>query len=223
MQVLRAISETGLVPVFYHPEVEVAFEAARACAKGGSRLFEFTNRGDMAHRVFEALEARVAKELPSLILGVGSIGDPYTAALYVASGAAFVVGPVLDPATARFSNRRKIAYIPGCGSATEISNAEELGAEIVKVFPGDSVGGPDFVRAIRGPSPWTSLMPTGGVEATEASLRAWFQAGVVAVGIGTGLLTKDSVASRDWTAVEGRVRQVLEWIREARKDFGIAV
>jgi 2-dehydro-3-deoxyphosphogluconate aldolase/(4S)-4-hydroxy-2-oxoglutarate aldolase len=223
MEVLRSILETGLVPVFYHPDVDLAFEAVRACARGGSRLFEFTNRGDMAHRVFEALELRVAKELPSLILGVGSIGDPYTAALYIAAGAAFVVGPVLDRETARISNRRKIAYIPGCGSATEIAAAEELGSEIVKVFPGDSAGGPDFVKAIRGPSPWTSLMPTGGVDATQASIREWIRAGVAAVGIGSGLLSKDVVAARDWSSVETRVRQVLEWIQESRKEFGISV
>ena len=217
LEVLQTIIDTGLVPVFYHREPEVAVEVARACVRGGARVLEFTHRGDFAHRVFEDLERHCADELPELVLGVGSIRDPHTAALYLAAGASFVVGPVLEPQVARLSNGRKVAYVPGCGSATEIARAEELGCEIVKVFPGDSVGGPQFVKAILGPSPWSSIMPTGGVDVTQESIGAWIGAGVVAVGVGSKLITKDVLKTGDYDALAQRVAQALQWIREARQ------
>jgi 2-dehydro-3-deoxyphosphogluconate aldolase/(4S)-4-hydroxy-2-oxoglutarate aldolase len=127
-----------------------------------------------------------------------------------------VVGPVLNPVVAKVCNRRKIAYSPGCGSASEISYAEELGAEIVKVFPGECVGGPTFVQSVLGPHPWTSIMPTGGVDATWESIHDWFKAGVVAVGIGSKLIARELVAQGDYDALAQKVAQVLAWIREAR-------
>jgi 2-dehydro-3-deoxyphosphogluconate aldolase/(4S)-4-hydroxy-2-oxoglutarate aldolase len=217
LEVLQAAVSTGLVPVFYHPDPAVAFQVARACREGGARFLELTHRGDMAHRVFEELATRCAAELPDLILGVGSIGDPHTAALYLAAGASFIVGPVLHPEVARLANRRKVAYMPGCGTATEISQAEELGCEIVKVFPGDAAGGPAFVKAILGPAPWSLLMPTGGVEATRESVHAWIQAGAAALGIGSSLVTKQVLENKDYGTLQGKVSQVLAWIREARQ------
>jgi 2-dehydro-3-deoxyphosphogluconate aldolase/(4S)-4-hydroxy-2-oxoglutarate aldolase len=216
LRVLNEIQQSGLVPVFYHPDVEVAMEVAWACYRGGSRVLEFTHRGDLAHRVFDELAGRLAAEIPEMILGVGSIGDPYTAGLYLAAGANFVVGSVLNPDVARVCNRRKVAYSPGCGTASEIAAAEELGCEIIKIFPGDAVGGPGFVKALLGPSPWSSLMPTGGVDPTPDGLRAWFQAGAVAAGIGSKLITRDTVKRQDWSALEAKVRDVLRWIQEAR-------
>jgi 2-dehydro-3-deoxyphosphogluconate aldolase/(4S)-4-hydroxy-2-oxoglutarate aldolase len=216
MQVLNAILDGGLVPVFYHADVEVAVKVAEACVAGGLRVVEFTNRGDMAPEVFKELSRYLAKEHPDVILGVGSVVDAPTAAMYIAYGANFVVGPLLNPEIARLCNRRKIAYSPGCGSATEIAQAEELGVEIVKVFPGTSVGGPGFVKSVLGPCPWTSIMPTGGVDASEASIREWFQAGVACVGIGSKLVRKEWVAAGDWEAISNNVRQVLGWIKTAR-------
>jgi len=216
LEVLNAIVETGLVPVFYHRDVEVAKKVVAACAAGGARLVEFTNRGDFAPLVFTELAQHIAKANPKLILGVGSVIDAPTAALYIASGANFVVGPILNPEVARLCNRRKIAYSPGCGSASEISEAEELGVEIVKVFPGDSVGGPNFVKSILGPCPWTRIMPTGGVEATKESITAWFKAGVTAVGIGSNLIRKEWVEAGNYDAIAAKTAELLAWIREAR-------
>jgi 2-dehydro-3-deoxyphosphogluconate aldolase/(4S)-4-hydroxy-2-oxoglutarate aldolase len=216
MQVLNEILDGGLVPVFYNADVEVAKKAAAACAAGGLRMFEFTNRGDLAPEVFKELSQWLAREHPDIILGVGSVIDAPTAALYIANGANFVVGPLLNPEVARLCNRRKIAYSPGCGSATEISQAEELGVEIVKVFPGTSVGGPAFVKAVLGPCPWTKIMPTGGVDATEESIKTWFDAGVACVGIGSKLVRKEWVAAGDWDAITNQVRLVLGWIRDTR-------
>jgi 2-dehydro-3-deoxyphosphogluconate aldolase/(4S)-4-hydroxy-2-oxoglutarate aldolase len=216
LEVLQAILSEGLVPVFYHRDIKVALEVARACVAGGCRLLEFVHRSDGAARVFEDLLSACAKEMPELILGVGSIHEPYTAALYLAAGANFVVGPVLNPDVARLANRRKVAYIPGCGSASEVSLAEELGCEIVKLFPGDCVGGPDFVKALLGPSPWSSIMPTGGVEVTPESIRAWIQAGTAALGIGSSLIRKDLLEHGDFRGIQDQVARALAWIREAR-------
>jgi len=216
LDVLNTIVETGLIPVFYHKDVEVAKKIVAACVAGGARVAEFTNRGDFAPQVFSELSQHLAKADPKLILGVGSIVDAPTASLYIASGASFVVGPNLNPEVARLCNRRKIAYSPGCGSASEIAEAEEFGVEIVKVFPGDSVGGPEFVKSILGPCPWTRIMPTGGVSDTQESITAWFKAGVAAVGMGSNLIKKEWVEAGNYDAIAERVAQVLSWIRAVR-------
>ncbi len=216
MTVLNAMFATGLVPVFYHADVEVAKKIVTACAEGGARVVEFTNRGDRAWNVFTELVAWADEARPNIILGVGSVVDAPTAALYIASGANFVVGPVLNPEIARLCNRRKIAYSPGCGSVSEIAQAEELGVEIVKIFPGGQVGGPSFVKAVLAPMPWTRIMPTGGVEATRESVGDWIKAGAACLGMGSNLIRKDLVAAGDYDAIRENVRQVLAWIKEAR-------
>ncbi len=217
LDVLNAMVETGLVPVFYNGDVDVAKNIVRACADGGIRVIEFTNRGDGAYLVFAELVRYFAAERPEVILGIGSVVDAPTAALYIASGANFVVGPILNPEVAKLCNRRKIAYSPGCGSASEISEAEELGVEICKVFPGSEVGGPAFVKSVLGPCPWTRIMPTGGVEATKESIDGWFKAGVTCVGMGTNLITKEALATKNYKAITEKAVQVLQWIREAKK------
>jgi len=172
MAVLAAIMEQGVIPVFYHPDPEVCTQVIQACANGGAKCVEFTNRGDFAASLFLDIARHFASADPSVIMGVGSIVDAPTAGIFIANGAKFVVGPVLNADVAKVCNRRKIPYSPGCGSASEISTAEELGCEIVKVFPGSCVGGPDFVKSVLGPMPWSRIMPTGGVDPTEASLKA---------------------------------------------------
>jgi len=216
LEVLNAMVQTGVVPVFYHGDAETAVSIVRACADGGARVVEFTNRGDRAFLVFAELVKRFAEERPEVILGAGSIVDAPTAALYLSSGANFLVGPVLNAEIARLCNRHKIAYSPGCGSPSEISAAEELGVEIVKIFPGKEIGGPAFVKNLLGPCPWTSLMPTGGVEANRESLEAWFAAGVACVGMGSNLITKEAVAARDFAGIARKVAQVIAWIRQIR-------
>ncbi len=215
LQTLSAMIETGLVPVFYHRDVDVAARIVEACLEGGARCVEFTNRGDLAHLVFGELVRRFQDD-DRAILGVGTVIDPGSAALYIQLGANFVVGPVLNPEIARLCNRRKVAYSPGCGSVSEISQAEELGVEICKIFPGSQVGGPGFVKSVRGPMPWTRIMPTGGVEPTQENMRAWFEAGVACVGMGSKLITKELVAAEDYEAITVKVRQTLTWIKEIR-------
>ena len=216
LKVLNKMIETGMVPVFYTGDIEVAKKVAAAILAGGCPFLEFTNRGDHAWEVFSELDRYCARELPEMILGVGSVVDAGTASLYINCGANFVVGPVLNAEVARACNRRKIPYSPGCGSASEISQAEELGCEIVKMFPGAEVGGPKFVKGVKGPCPWTSIMPTGGVESTEASLRAWFDAGVSCVGMGSNLITKELLAAHDYAGITAKVKDTLALIAKIR-------
>lgn len=217
MQTLNAMYDSGLVVVFYHKEPEIVINTVRACAEGGARLIEFTNRGDAAIRVFTQLEDFCSAQLPEVITGIGSIVDEGTAALYINYGANFVVGPTLNPAVARTCNRRKIPYSPGCGSASEMSAAEELGCEIVKMFPGEQVGGPGFVKSIKGPCPWTSIMPTGGVEPNEKSLTEWFKSGITCAGIGSQLISKEMLEKKDYSAMTKAVRQTLEIIKKLKQ------
>jgi 2-dehydro-3-deoxyphosphogluconate aldolase/(4S)-4-hydroxy-2-oxoglutarate aldolase len=205
-----------VIPVFYHPDVEVCKKVIQACANGGAKCIEFTNRGEFAAHVFFEVTRHFAKADPSVIMGVGSVVDAPTAGIFIANGAKFVVGPLTNPDIAKLCNRRKIPYSPGCGSATEIGAAEELGCEIVKVFPGGSVGGPEFVKAMLGPCPWTRIMPTGGVDATEESLSQWFKAGVACVGVGSNLITKELLAAKDYAGLEKKVGETIALIRKIR-------
>jgi len=216
---LNKMIEIGIVPVFYTPDEDVAKGIAGALIEGGSRCIEMTNRGDMAVDVFKEIEKYLIKNYPEAILGVGSIVDAPTAASYISYGANFIVGPVFDVNTALMCNSRKIPYMPGCGSATEIHLAEIYGVEICKVFPGAQVGGPDFVKAVKGPTPWTSIMPTGGVDTSYESLSAWFKAGVSCVGIGSNLITKEIIKNKDYNLLTKNVKILIEMIKEIRKDL----
>ena len=220
MTVLAAMMEQSIIPVFYDPDVEVCRNVIQACANGGAKCVEFTNRGDFAAHVFLEVTRHFASADPSVIMGVGSIVDAPTAAIYLANCARFVVGPLLNAEVARLCNRRGIPYSPGCGSATEIGDAQELGCEIVKVFPGASVGGPEFVRSVMAPMPWTRIMPTGGVEPTEDSLRKWFGAGIVACGVGSNLITKELLKAKDYAGIEAKVRDAIALTQRIKRELG---
>ena len=216
IQVALKMKETGLVPVFYNKDLEVCKKVLKACYDGGVRVFEFTNRGDYAHEVFGELNKFCAAEMPEMILGTGSVVDAGTASLYIQMGSNFIVSPVLKEDMAVVCNRRKILWSPGCGSLNEISRAEELGAEVVKIFPGSQVGGPGFVKTVKAPCPWTSIMPTGGVAPTKENLGAWFDAGVHCVGMGSKLITKDVIADDNYGKLTNTVKEALEIIKSVR-------
>jgi 2-dehydro-3-deoxyphosphogluconate aldolase/(4S)-4-hydroxy-2-oxoglutarate aldolase len=217
IEVTQMMKNNGMVPVFFHQDIEVCKKVLKACYDGGSRVFEFTNRGDRAHLVFQELITWAEKETPGMILGVGSVVDAGTTSLYIQLGANFVVSPVLNPDMAKVCNRRKIAWSPGCGSLTEISHAEELGAEVIKIFPGSQVGGPGFVKAVLGPCPWTSIMPTGGVSPDRENLTAWFNAGVHCVGMGSKLMVKDKDGQFDYEAIKLKTREAISIITSLRE------
>jgi 2-dehydro-3-deoxyphosphogluconate aldolase/(4S)-4-hydroxy-2-oxoglutarate aldolase len=205
-----------MVPVFYHSDVEVAQQVVKACYEGGVRAFEFTNRGDFAHEIFAQLSRFVAKECPEMVLGVGSVVDAPTAALYIQLGANFVVGPLFNAEVARLCNRRCIPYTPGCGSVTEIGAAQEAGCDLVKIFPAGNVGGPSFVKNVLAPMPWSMIMATGAVEPEADNLSAWFKAGVTVVGMGSKLFPKEVIASKQWGAIADKCREALAYIAAAR-------
>lgn len=216
LEVAAAMKETGLVPLFFHTDVTLAKKVLKACYDGGARLMEFTSRGDFAFEIFGELNKYAIKELPGMILGVGSITDAAAASLYMQLGANFIVTPVFREDIAIVCNRRKVLWSPGCGSLTEIARAEELGCEIVKLFPGE-IYGPQFIKGIKGPCPWTSIMPTGGVTTAKDNLKSWFDAGATCVGIGSQLITNEILLSRDVDVLEIQVRKTLATIKEVRQ------
>ncbi len=217
IEVATVMNETGMVPLFYHPDIALGKKVLKACYDGGARLMEFTARGDFAFEVFSELNKFAIDELPGMIMGVGSITDAGAASMFMQMGANFIVTPSLREDIAMVCNRRKILWSPGCGSLTEINKAEELGCEIVKLFPGSTYG-PGFVKAIRGPQPWTSIMPTGGVSTEESNLKAWFDAGVTCVGMGSQLIGKDILVKKDFKGLEKTVKETLKLINRLRNQ-----
>jgi 2-dehydro-3-deoxyphosphogluconate aldolase/(4S)-4-hydroxy-2-oxoglutarate aldolase len=216
IEVASVMKETGLVPLFYHTDVSLAKKILKACYDGGARLMEFTSRGDFAFEIFGELNKYAIAELPGMILGVGSITDAAAASLYMQLGANFIVTPVFREDIAIACNRRKVLWSPGCASLTEIARAEELGCEIVKLFPGE-IYGPQFIKGIKGPCPWTSIMPTGGVTTAKDNLTSWFDAGAVCVGMGSQLITNEILKNQDVVLLENIVRKTLATIKEIRE------
>ncbi len=208
IQVITRMREDGIVPVFYHQDVETAKSVLKACYEGGMRLFEFTNRGEFAHEVFADLKKFARKECPNMILGAGSIVDAPTAALYIQLGANFIVGPLFNPDVAKVCNRRLIAYMPGCGSVSEVGTAQEAGCDVCKIFPGDVLGS-GFVKNIKAPMPWSILMVTGGVSPTQESLSEWFNAGADSVGMGSKLLPNELINNKNWEEIRNLCSNVL--------------
>ena len=215
LEVAQVMKDTGMVPLFYHKDLEISKKVITACYNGGARLLEFTARGDFAHEVFGELVKYVIKELPGMVMGVGSVTDAAAASRFMALGANFIVTPVLREDIAIVCNRRKVLWSPGCGTLTEIARAEELGCEIVKLFPGD-IYGPQFVKGIKGPQPWTSIMPTGGVSPTRENLEGWFNAGVTCVGMGSKLMAKDAEGNFDYVKIESNTKGALDIIKSLK-------
>ncbi len=215
VEVASVMKETGLVPLFFSNDLELSKSVLKSCYDAGARLMEFTARGDFSHEVFGELTKYAIEELPGMIMGVGSVTDAAAASLYMQLGANFIVTPVLREDIAIVCNRRKVLWSAGCGTLTEISKVEELGCEIVKLFPGD-IYGPQFVKGVKGPQPWTSIMPTGGVSSTVENLSAWFNAGVTCVGMGSQLISKEILDNKDFTTLKHKVEEVLKIINEVR-------
>jgi 2-dehydro-3-deoxyphosphogluconate aldolase/(4S)-4-hydroxy-2-oxoglutarate aldolase len=216
LDVALKMREVGAIPLFYHPDVEICKKVISACYRGGMNIFEFTNRGEFAHELFADLKKWSAKTMPDLVLGVGTVVEPGTCSVYMQLGADFIVSPLLNEEMARVCNRRKVLWIPGCATASEIGRAEELGAEVVKLFPGPTVGGAQFLKAYLGPCPWSSIMPSGGVSPTEENLAEWFDAGAFCVGMGSRHITNEIIRDGDFGKLESTSRFVVEIIQKIR-------
>jgi 2-dehydro-3-deoxyphosphogluconate aldolase/(4S)-4-hydroxy-2-oxoglutarate aldolase len=217
IEVAQTMKDNGMVPLFFHSDIEISKKVLKACYDGGSRLMEFTSRGDFAFEVFGALNKYALAELPGMMLGVGSVTDAASASLYMQLGANFIVTPVFREDIAIACNRRKVLWSPGCGTLSEIARAEELGCEVVKLFPADTYG-PEFIKAIKGPCPWTTIMPTGGVYPTKESLSSWLNAGATCVGLGSQLISKDLLDKQDFEGLKNKVSDVLSIIKDIRKN-----
>ena len=211
---LGIIRSTGIVPVFYNKDADLTKKVVMACYEGGIRAFEFTNRGDGAHKVFEEVIAFVREKCPDMAFGAGTILDAPTAALYIQMGADFIVSPCVVDEIIPLANRRGVPYSPGCGTVSEIVHAQERGCDLVKVFPAGTVGGPSFVKNILAPLPWSMIMCTGAVEPTEENLKAWAKSGVTAVGMGSKLFPRDMIEAEDWTGISELCRKSLDWFRK---------
>lgn len=216
VSVLNKIGSTGVVPVFYHSNAEVAKHVMKACYEGGIRAFEFTNRGDFAHEVFAEIVKYAIRECPEMAVGAGSIVDAPTAALYIQSGASFIVGPLFNPEIAKTCNRRLVPYIPGCGSVTEVGYAQEAGCDVCKIFPGDVLG-TKLVKGLLAPMPWSKLMVTGGVEPTQENIASWMKAGVFCVGMGSKLFPKSKILEEDWNYITQACREALTFVANSKQ------
>ena len=215
IQVINKMMESRVVPLFYHSDFQVAKNILQACYNGGARLIEFTNRGDFAIEVFSKLIKFASNELPGMIVGIGSVTDSAAASQYMLLGANFIVTPVLREDIAIVCNRRKVLWIPGCGSLTEIAKAEEMGCEFVKLFPGN-IYGPDFIKSVKAPQPWSSIMPTGGVSIEQSNLLGWFKAGADCVGLGSKLISKEILINQDFKKLEKNVLDTIQFIQKIK-------
>ena len=216
VEVINQIEESRMIPLFYHNDISVSKSIVKACYDGGARVIEFTNRGDFALEVFTEIVKYSISELPGMILGVGSVTDAKAASQYMLAGANFVVTPVFREDIARICNRRKLLWSAGCSSLTEIATAEEFGCELIKLFPGDVLG-PKFVKSIKGPQPWTSVMPTGGVSMELNNLKSWFDSGVTCVGMGSKLISKEILENKDYDLLKKNVKETLERIKSLNR------
>jgi len=212
--ITKSLMDAGMIPVFYHEDIETCKNVITACYKGGLRVFEYTNRGEKALENYPILKEFAAKNCEGMLFGIGSINNATQAASFIMLDADFIVSPFLDKDIASICDTNDIYWIPGCATLTEISTAEKHGADIIKIFPGNILG-PGFVKAVKGPMPHLKLMPTGGVSPTKENLEAWFNAGVVCVGMGSNLLTKDAIAAPK--TLEIQVRDTLHLINNIKK------
>lgn len=212
--IVQKMEATGMIPVFYHADIEIAKGVLDASYKGGVRVFEFTNRGGNAFDVFVKLLEH-ARQYKDLSLGIGTIMDDATTQKFIDAGADFIVSPILKPSMGVVCQKSGVPWIPGCATLTEIVTAKESGAQVIKIFPG-SVLGPGFVSSVLPVVPGLKLMPTGGVEPTRENLSAWFGAGVVCVGMGSQLVKKEILANQDWQLLQHQIADAMALIKNIR-------
>ncbi|HLT08674.1 MAG TPA: bifunctional 4-hydroxy-2-oxoglutarate aldolase/2-dehydro-3-deoxy-phosphogluconate aldolase [Cyclobacteriaceae bacterium] len=215
-QILSAMEATGIIPVFNHTDIDTAIGVLDAAYKGGVKVFEFTNRGANALEVFTALSAH-AEQYEDLVLGIGTIFKDEDARKFLDAGAHFVVSPAFIPTIGVYCNSQQVLWIPGCGTVTEIFNAKELGAQVIKAFPGNVLG-PAFISSVKAVFPKLPMMPTGGVEPTKENLSAWFKAGVTCVGMGSQLFKKEWIQGKDYATLEQEIAKALALVQEIKSN-----
>ena len=214
-QIKEDLTLQGLLPLYFHADLQTSIDTMRALYNAGIRLIEYTNRGEQAQSNFREMKTIADRELPGLYLGIGTIKDENTAQQYIDAGADFLVSPALAEDVYDIAYSNKILWIPGCMTPTEILKAEQFGLTLVKLFPGNILG-PAFVQGVLELFPAMKFMPTGGVDTTKENLSAWFSAGVSAVGMGSKLISKERLSDKDYTGIESETKKVLELIKQVR-------
>lgn len=213
-EVVQRMKETGVVPLFSHHDISVSKHVLEACYKGGLTVFEYTNRQPNSYEIFTEL-VDFAKDLPGFMLGIGTVMDGATTLKFIDAGAHFIISPIVKNEMGEVCSRQEVPWIPGCATLTEIVQAMDNGAAIVKIFPG-SVLGPKFISSIRPVIPKVPLMITGGVEPNEENFRSWFSAGATCVGLGSNLFSKDIMENNDYERLTKRVREILAIAKQVR-------
>lgn len=206
---LLKIREYPVIPVFYHQDAQTCLDILKASYDGGIRVFEFTNRGEQATHNFKVLLDYRNEHLPDLVLGIGTIKTSGQAEDYINIGADFIVSPIVKPEVAKVSSEHSILWIPGCMTPTEISLAEELGASLIKLFPGDTLG-PGFLKAIKPLFPGLLFMPTGGVDLNEENINSWLNAGVSALGFGSKLFNHAETTNEGYFWLSERCKSLMK-------------
>lgn len=212
--IIKALKEQAMLPLYYHPEAEVCVALMQHLYNAGVRLIEFTNRGDHALANFKEMKA-AAESLEGLYIGIGTIKDEYAAESFIEAGADFLISPALAENVYDAAYSNKVLWIPGCMTPTEILKAESMGINLVKLFPGNVLG-PGYVSAIKDLFPGMMFMPTGGVETTKENLSEWFASGVVAVGMGSKLITKKLLEEKNYQAIQSSAAEVLATIQSLK-------
>jgi 2-dehydro-3-deoxyphosphogluconate aldolase / (4S)-4-hydroxy-2-oxoglutarate aldolase len=215
---LEALLTQKILPLFYHESADISENVLRALYTGGIRLVEYTNRGTNALTNFKLLRKVVETEMPGLLLGIGTIKNAEQAKQYIDAGADFIVSPSTNVEVAEEAYKAGLLWIPGCMTPTEIATAENAGAKLVKLFPGNLLG-PSYISAIKDLFPGLKFMPTGGVEVEAGNLSSWFNAGVVAVGMGSKLITKEAMAQNDFDGITTATVQALQLVQDITQKY----
>ena len=212
--VLNGIITQGMLPLFYYDDAEVSVQVSQTLYKAGVRVLEYTNRGKQALDNFKLLKKAQKREMPDMLMGIGTIKNVSEAEAFIDAGADFIVSPIVNPEVAKVAAKHKLLWIPGCMTPTEIYNAQKNGADLIKIFPANIVG-PAFISSIIDLFPGQLFMPTGGVELTPENISKWFHAGVCAVGLGSKLITKDVLEKRLYNELFDNTLKAMELVQAA--------
>ena len=211
---IQRMHAAGMMPIVFHPDEKVCVELVHAAYAGGVRVIELVNRGKEAKAIFPKLKQEVS-QLPGMSLGAGTIYHPVEAEYFLDHGAEFIVAPVMNPALGEYCAGVGIPWIPGCGTVSEVFFAQQLGAELVKLYPANILT-PAFIAAVHAVMPSISIIPTGGVEPTLESIKPWFDAGALCVGMGTQLFRKEDIAAGDYLKIQHKIKEVMTLISSLR-------
>jgi len=211
-QLYAKINEVPIMPLFNHPDLAVSKAVVKACYDGGIKVFEYTNRGEGAALIFAELVKYVRQELPEMAIGIGTVFNAEEAEYFVDLDTDFIVQPIMNPAVGDVCHKHKIAWMPGVMTVTELYNAQQAGADIIKIFPANVLG-TAFIKALIAPMPHAKVMVTGGVEPNEENIKGWFSAGVTAVGMGSQLFPKDVLANKNYQQIENVVKKCVALVK----------